>query len=55
MYDGMMLTDHDNLSVSTFPQDYDFMGQRPEYAVGMCVPPVMTAQIARQVYYQWLK
>ena len=27
----------------------------PQYFIGMSVPPVMTAQIAHQVYLQWLK
>lgn len=34
--------------------DYDFKGTNPKYLVGMSVPPVMTAQIAKQVYEQWL-
>lgn len=38
----------------TFPLDYDFKGQKPVYYVGMSVPPVMTAQVASQVYEQWL-
>lgn len=39
---------------STFPTDYNFLNQRVEYIVGMSVPPVMTAQIASQIYKQWL-
>lgn len=38
----------------TYPQDYNFMGTNTSYLVGMSVPPVMTAQIAKQVYKQWL-
>jgi DNA (cytosine-5)-methyltransferase 1 len=41
-------------SICTYPQDYDFCGQKPHYMIGMSVPPVMTAQIANQVYEQWL-
>lgn len=41
--------------VSTFPLDYDFMGQSPHYICGMSVPPVMMAQIASEIYSQWLK
>lgn len=41
-------------SIGTYPQDYDFCGQKPHYMIGMSVPPVMTAQIANQVYEQWL-
>ncbi len=38
----------------SYPKDYDFKGNKPEYLIGMSVPPVMTAQIAKQVYEQWL-
>jgi len=41
-------------SISSFPQDYNFAGQSPHYICGMSVPPIMTAQIAKQVYEQWL-
>ena len=37
----------------TYPQDYNFMGMRPVYLIGMSVPPVMTAQIAHQINIQW--
>lgn len=39
---------------STFPADYNFIENKPKYLMGMSVPPVMTAQIAKQVYEQWL-
>lgn len=38
----------------TFPLDYAFNKLRPNYLIGMSVPPVMMAQIAEQVYEQWL-
>jgi DNA (cytosine-5)-methyltransferase 1 len=38
----------------SYPLDYDFKGNKPEYLIGMSVPPVMTAQIAKQIYEQWL-
>jgi DNA (cytosine-5)-methyltransferase 1 len=38
----------------SYPKDYDFKGNKPEYLIGMSVPPVMTAQITKQVYEQWL-
>ncbi len=41
-------------SIGSYPQDYDFCGQKPHYMIGMSVPPVMTAQVAKQVYEQWL-
>jgi len=40
--------------IGTYPMDYNFCKNRIEYLVGMSVPPVMTAQIAKQVYEQWL-
>lgn len=38
----------------TYPMDYDFKINKPEYLIGMSVPPVMTAQIATEIYNQWL-
>jgi len=43
----------------SYPLDYDFsIGSKnanfTSYLIGMSVPPVMTAQIAKQVYEQWL-
>jgi DNA (cytosine-5)-methyltransferase 1 len=38
----------------SYPKDYDFKSNKPEYLIGMSVPPVMTAQVAKQVYEQWL-
>jgi len=38
----------------TYPIDYDFINNKPEYLIGMSVPPVMMAQIATQIYQQWL-
>lgn len=40
--------------ISSFPKDYIFCGQSPHYVCGMSVPPVMMAQIASQIYEQWL-
>lgn len=53
--DGMYLSKQDIVNISTFPQDYDFMDQNPQYICGMSVPPNMTANIATQVYEQWLR
>jgi len=39
----------------TYPQDYEFKKIEPQYLIGMSVPPVMTAQIANQIYLQWFK
>lgn len=42
------------IKAATFPLDYDFGKLQPGYMVGMSVPPVMTAQIAHQLYKQWI-
>ena len=34
--------------------DYNFLSNSPAYLVGMSVPPVMTANIATEIYSQWL-
>jgi DNA (cytosine-5)-methyltransferase 1 len=44
----------DVINISTFPQDYDFLGQKPCYVCGMSVPPIMMAQVASRIYEQWL-
>jgi len=38
----------------SYPLDYNFKNIDPKYLIGMSVPPVMTAQIAHQIYLQWL-
>lgn len=53
--DASYFTANDCVSIQTFPQDYDFGKELPEYVCGMSVPPVMMAQIATEVYQQWLK
>lgn len=39
---------------STFPMDYNFLDQKPEYVCGMSVPPVGMAHLSSEVYNQWL-
>jgi DNA (cytosine-5)-methyltransferase 1 len=39
----------------SYPLDYNFKTIKPKYLVGMSVPPVMTAQIAHQIWLQWFK
>lgn len=40
--------------IASFPADYEFCGNKPHYICGMSVPPVMMAQVASQIYEQWL-
>lgn len=41
--------------IGSYPLDYNFKEIKPNYLIGMSVPPVMTAQIAHQIYLQWFK
>jgi DNA (cytosine-5)-methyltransferase 1 len=41
--------------IGSYPLDYNFKELRPMYLIGMSVPPVMTAQIATEIYNQWFK
>ena len=43
------------LKCGSYPKDYNFLQNKPEYLIGMSVPPVMMAQISNQIYNQWLK
>lgn len=53
--DKTLCTDGDFINAQTFPQDYDFGDQQVQYVCGMSVPPNMTANIATQIWKQWLK
>jgi len=49
-----MLNNHELCNGGTYPVDYNFKGMKPKYLIGMSVPPVMVAQIATEIYNQWL-
>ena len=53
-YDRKRLTDLDFISVQSFPQDYNLCGNDAQYVTGMSVPPNMMANIATEVYNQWI-
>ena len=53
--DGQKYSVHDYIATQTFPQDFNFLDQVPQYVCGMSVPPVMMAQVAAEIYRQWLK
>lgn len=40
--------------IGTYPLDYNFLKLDFGYFIGMSVPPIMTAQIASNIYDQWL-
>lgn len=48
------LSTSDLCKIGSYPQDYNFGNCKPQYLIGMSVPPIMTAQVATQVYEQWL-
>lgn len=52
--DDCYATDNDFRNTGTFPQDYDFCKESAQYICGMSVPPNMMANIATEIYSQWL-
>lgn len=52
--DKRFFNDTDILRVQTFPRDYDFNGNKVQYVCGMSVPPNMMANIATEIWEQWL-
>ncbi len=54
-YDRQFMSDEDIRRAQTFPEDYDFCGNDVMYVCGMSVPPNMMANIATEVYDQWLR
>ena len=41
--------------LGSYPQDYNFLGQKVLYYVGMSVPPIMMHKISKEIYLQWFK
>lgn len=52
--DNILTNDEEFKLIGTFPLDYNFIENKPQYLIGMSVPPVMTANIATKIYEQWL-
>lgn len=50
----LQLSDTEMINIGTFPSDYNPNSNKIGYLIGMSVPPVMMAQIAHQIYLQWL-
>jgi DNA (cytosine-5)-methyltransferase 1 len=55
IYKNGYLTKNELIKIGSYPLDYNFLNNKPKYLIGMSVPPVMTAQIANNIYNQWLK
>jgi len=49
-----LLLDSEFSKIGSYPLDYNHLGNKPQYLIGMSVPPVMTAQISLRIYEQWL-
>ena len=49
------VSNEDSCQIGTFPMDYNFEKVDVKYLIGMSVPPVMMAQIAYEIYLQWLR
>jgi DNA (cytosine-5)-methyltransferase 1 len=49
------LSNSEICKIGSYPLDYNFKNIEPKYLIGMSVPPVMTAQIAYEIYLQWFK
>lgn len=47
------LSDTELFKISSWPRDYDFCGRRPDYVLGMSVPPLMIYGIASRILEQW--
>lgn len=48
------LNDIELCKAGSYPGDYNFTNNKATYLIGMSVPPVMVAQIATEIYNQWL-
>ena len=49
-----LMTDLEFCKGGSYPVDYNFLGNKAQYLIGMSVPPLMTGKIAEQIYKQWL-
>lgn len=48
-FDKTMLSNEDIINLSTFPQDYNFADQQPNYICGMSVPPLMIKRLVTRI------
>lgn len=48
-------TKNEACMIGSYPLDYNFKNIEPKYLIGMSVPSVMIAQIATEIYNQWLQ
>lgn len=55
LYDRKQVSKLDLIRCFSFPRDYDFDGNEVRYVCGMSVAPNMMANIATEIWEQWLK
>lgn len=55
LFDYPRFRNYDELcECGSYPKDYNFKNIKPQYLIGMSVPPIMIAQIATNIHEQWL-
>jgi DNA (cytosine-5)-methyltransferase 1 len=52
--ENTLINDESKKLIGSYPLDYDFGTENPQYLIGMSVPPLMTAHIADAIHTQWL-
>ena len=52
--ENTLIDDRSKMLIGSYPTDYNFLDNNVQYLVGMSVPPLMTANIATEIYNQWL-
>jgi len=48
------LNNKELFKIGSWPEDYNFLDQKPNYVIGMSVPPMMMAYVADEIYKQLL-
>lgn len=48
------LTNNEVIRGQAFPEDFNFVSQKPKYVCGMSVPPYMMNRLSKQIQLQWL-
>lgn len=52
--ENTLIDDESKKLIGSYPLDYDFGKENPQYLIGMSVPPLMTANVADRVFEWWL-
>lgn len=52
--ENTLIDENTTKMIGSYPIDYNFLDNNPQYLIGMSVPPVMVAQIASEIFAQWL-